>query len=183
MSLTSEYRIRLARPDDIFRLIPLRYAMQCEVAEAELAASPPSSTLPGADHAPLAIRRGNVIIDPAFREACLDYFRTGFQNETYLAALAETQDGTAVSANGLVLYRKPPGLGSGSGRVGYLTNVYTSPDFRALGLAERLLLLLIDEAKRRGVEKIHLGTTDAGRRLYDRCGFTPVRCTPLELTL
>lgn len=50
-------------------------------------------------------------------------------------------------------------------------NVYTAPDYRAQGIARRMVEWLIEEAKCRGVTEISLDATVSGRHLYRKLGF------------
>jgi ribosomal protein S18 acetylase RimI-like enzyme len=117
-----------------------------------------------------------------FEKSVHDYFTENISNGTYFGAVCE-HDGQLVSTNGLVIYRKPPAFKGTTGVVGYLTNVYTLPEFRGRGLAGELTKLLIAHAEKIGVNKIHLGTTEDGRRLYEKFGFKDVAIPAMELRL
>jgi ribosomal protein S18 acetylase RimI-like enzyme len=117
---------------------------------------------------------------PEFEKMVREYFQEYLSNQTYFGAVAEL-DGRLVSNNGLILYRKPPAFKGTSGIVGYVTNVYTMPEFRNLGIASELMKLLISFAKHSGATKIHLGTTDEGRKLYEKHGFKDLAIPGLEL--
>ncbi|WP_413288771.1 GNAT family N-acetyltransferase [Bdellovibrio sp. HCB337] len=117
---------------------------------------------------------------PEFEKLVQDYFNETLSNQTYFGAVAEL-NGRLISTNGLVLYRKPPSFKGTNGVVGYVTNVYTIPEFRNLGIANDLMKLLIAHAKQAGATKIHLGATEDGRRLYEKNGFKDVIFPALEL--
>lgn len=55
------------------------------------------------------------------------------------------------------------------------------PEFRGQGIASELMKLLISYAKSAGATKIHLGTSEAGRRLYEKHGFKNLAIPGLEL--
>lgn len=116
----------------------------------------------------------------AFEKTVHDYFFECLSNQTYVGAVAE-QNGHLVSNNGLILYRKPPAFKGTTGIVGYVTNVYTMPEFRKLGIASELLKILIKSAQNAGATKLHLGTTDDGRKLYEKHGFKDLTIPGLEL--
>lgn len=117
---------------------------------------------------------------PEFETLVCEYFLKSLSDQTYFGAVAEV-GGQLVSNNGLVLYRKPPAFKGTSGLVGYVTNVYTKPEFRRRGIASELMKLLVEYAKRAGAGKIHLGTTDEGRGLYHKFGFKDLAIPGLEL--
>ena len=58
-----------------------------------------------------------------------------------------------------------------SGRTAEILNVYTQDKYRRNGHAKALLNLLIEEVKKRGVEKINLSYTQDGYSLYKQLGF------------
>lgn len=151
--------IRLARTEDIEQLAKLRALMQQEV-----------NNIPD-----------NQITND-YLNSVKSYFRKSLTDKSYVSSVAIV-DGKVVAAAGLVFYQKPPALPSGSGLVGYLTNVYTLPEYRKRGLGSRLIDLLIKEAKSMKAVKIHLGATDDGKAIYEKLGFKPVRFAALELKL
>lgn len=150
---------RLARPADAAQMAELRVAMQREVK----------------DLAEAAIHADSVAQIRAF-------FDESLATQNYIGAVAD-MDGSLVAANGLVFYRRPPGLKGNSGLIGYVTNVYTVPQWRGRGIASALMKILIGEARRLKLDKIHLGATDDGVGVYRKCGFLPVNHTAMEMNL
>jgi GNAT superfamily N-acetyltransferase len=132
---------RSATQKDIAQLVRLRILMLCETNGLTQNPSTPEF---------------EVIVQSSFSES--------LQNQNYFGAVAELK-GQIVSTNGVVLYRKPPTFKGPSGLVGYVTNVYTLPEFRKRGIASQLMQGLIAHAKQAGALKIHLGTTDDGKNL------------------
>lgn len=49
-----------------------------------------------------------------------------------------------------------------SGTRAHLMNVYTKANYRKHGVARKLVQMLIDEAKRKGITEISLDATDLG---------------------
>lgn len=155
----SDEKIRLAKNEDIDQLTKLRSLMQQEVNE---------------------ISESKVTDE--YLNTVKQYFKESLANKSYVSSVAVV-DGKIVAAAGVVFYQKPPSLPSGTGLVGYVTNVYTLPEFRKQGLASKLIELLVSEAKKRKVTKLHLGSTDDGKTIYERLGFKAVRFSALELNL
>ena len=60
-----------------------------------------------------------------------------------------------------------------TGKRAHLMNVYTMKEWQRQGIARRMVSMLIDEARKRGVTEISLDATEEGRPLYERLGFTP----------
>ena len=52
------------------------------------------------------------------------------------------------------------------------TNMYTKPEFRHRGIATELLNAVIDEAKSRRYKVIRLHTSEYGKSIYKKAGFT-----------
>lgn len=150
---------RLATANDLASLVELRILLQKEVNN-------PSDEAVGTDYIGSLSR----------------YFEQSLRNGTYVSAVTDI-DGKLVSANGLVVYRKPPSVVGGTGQVGYVTNVYTLPEWRRRGFATELMKLLVEYARLKGVDKLHLGATDSGKSVYQRVGFESPSSTPLELRL
>lgn len=57
------------------------------------------------------------------------------------------------------------------GLVGHVGSVAVDPEWRRRGIGESILRFLIDEARRRGVERVELHATPDGESIYRRLGF------------
>lgn len=121
-------------------------------------------------------------IDPGYPDAVRRYFDQEISSGSYVTAVAEL-NGQLVSANGLIVYSKPPSITGGAGKVGYITNVYTLPEWRGRGVASDLMSLIVAYAKQARLDKLHLGATDSGIGLYERVGFKAPRFPQLEMKL
>ncbi len=78
-----------------------------------------------------------------------------------------------VGMGGASFFSLPPNDWCPEGKTAYIGNMYVRPAHRRLGIAARLLSLLLEEAKNRGCERILLHTTERGRPLYEKFGFEP----------
>jgi ribosomal protein S18 acetylase RimI-like enzyme len=58
-----------------------------------------------------------------------------------------------------------------SGKRAHIMNVYTRNNYRKQGIAFQMMKILIKEAEQKGVTEISLDATEAGRPLYEKCGF------------
>ena len=58
-----------------------------------------------------------------------------------------------------------------TGKRAHLMNVYVKKEFRRKGIAKKMLVLLIEEAKSLGVTEISLDATEVGKPLYESMGF------------
>ena len=53
-------------------------------------------------------------------------------------------------------------------------NMYTRPEYRRLGIASRMLDLLVEDARSKQIAFISLEATAMGRPLYEKYGFVPM---------
>jgi GNAT superfamily N-acetyltransferase len=60
-------------------------------------------------------------------------------------------------------------------RRGRVHNVYVVPGSRRRGIASGLMRFVIEEAKAEKLERLMLGTSEAGRPLYEKLGFVDKR--------
>ena len=148
---------RPATEKDAAQLAGLRALMQCEVNGVEAKT-----------------------VTPQYRKDLVIYFREALLKNEIYCAVAEIE-GKLIAANGLVLYRKPPSMNGKVGLNGYVSNVYTLPEYRGRGIAQKLMQLLVDYARESGARLLHLGATSAGKAVYERVGFKDPEYVPLEL--
>ena len=91
-------------------------------------------------------------------------------------------DGDAVIAGaGIWLMNSSPVPDGFAGRVPYLLDVYTEPDYRKQGLARKLVTQSIDYCREHGYPKMRLHASVYGRPLYEQLGF--VDGNEMQLTL
>lgn len=71
-----------------------------------------------------------------------------------------------------VIHKVPrPGRFSGHNRYGYLTNVYTEPEFRGRGIGSQLLARTIAWARGQELEFLVLWPSEESVAFYERAGF------------
>lgn len=157
--MNSLVEYRKATIDDIDQLVILRTLMQCEVNNID----------PFQDFTDYKLKAH-------------EYFQNNLKNETYISGVA-VLDGKIISACGVVFYNKPPSIVSGKSIVGYVTNVFTIPEFRGMGHASQALKILIKEAQVINADKLVLGATEDGKGVYEKLGFTNPRFVNLELKI
>lgn len=98
------------------------------------------------------------------------YFMDSVQNGSYVAYIA-VLDEKIVGTSGITFYNVPPNKKCPSGKVAYISNIFTCKEHRGRGIASKLFTLLVEEAKGLGYEKLLLNATDMGRPLYEKFGF------------
>lgn len=103
---------------------------------------------------------------PALR----DYYTRHLKNGTFISWLA--LDGAKiVGTSGISFVEKPPYFGCPSGRLGLLSSMFTTPDYRRRGIAKALLSRVIEEARAYGCGVIQITASDMGVQLYTDFGF------------
>ena len=113
--------------------------------------------------------------DYPFSEDSYSYSRDYFLNGQHTTVLAvdekDEENGKTIGCATLCYIEMMPTFSHPTGRRSHLMNVYTAPDYRAQGIARRMVEWLIEEARRRGVTEISLDATASGRPLYRKLGF------------
>ena len=80
-----------------------------------------------------------------------------------------------VATSGMCFYTVPPNTECPNGKVAYIMNIFTLPQYRKQGLAAKLFAKTVEEAGERGYKKITLNATDEGRPMYEKFGFKDVK--------
>ena len=110
--------------------------------------------------------------DYVFSEEFCSYSRDYFLNGQHTMVLAiDENDGKPIGCATLCYMEFMPTFSHPTGKRAHLMNVYTSPDYRGQGIARRMVEMLIEEARRRGVTEISLDAIASGRPLYRKLGF------------
>ncbi len=133
---------RKATKDDIEQIIDLRIRLLTEEAVFE-------------------------VID--IKKELRDYFYEEL-NKTIIISVAE-DEGELVATSAVMIQQYPPSFGNREGLRAYITNVYTAPQYRRKGLGTKLLDILVEEVKNRGLSYIWLWSTKQGVPLYKKYGF------------
>ena len=95
-----------------------------------------------------------------------EYFLKG--DQTTVLAL---DDGKAAGCASISYFHVMPTFAHAAGKRAHIMNVYTRAGYRRRGIAKKLVTMLIDEAKEKGVSEIALDATISGRPLYEALGF------------
>ena len=98
------------------------------------------------------------------------FFNNHFADNTLVEWVAE-EDGKIVGTAAILLFEFPPAFTNPSGIKGYITNMFTVPEYRGQGLASELLKKVLYEARIRSVKNILLAASDMGKPVYKKVGF------------
>ncbi len=99
------------------------------------------------------------------------YFEKKFEEGSIVEWLLE-DEGKIIATAAVLFFEFPPNYSYRNVVKGYITNMYTAPEYRGRGIASAMLSKLADEAKKRGVHQIWLIASKLGRPVYKRFGFT-----------
>lgn len=117
---------------------------------------------------------GVVARDPGWVDACREHVRTQLGTDALYGAVVDHPNGTGAIASGLVEFHvRIPGAQNVLGRTAYVSSIATDEEFRRRGAARAVLVHLLDEVRRRGVEVVDLHATAVGEGLYRDLGFAP----------
>ncbi|MFR0585074.1 GNAT family N-acetyltransferase [Lactobacillus porci] len=92
------------------------------------------------------------------------------------------QDGHLAAIGSLCLFSRIPYQENLTGQEGYILNIFTSKNYRKQGMANQILDAIIDEAKKRGVRRLWLSSSDQGKPIYLDKGFRE-KANEMELFL
>ncbi len=101
----------------------------------------------------------------------LKYYQSMLESGQHIAVFAEA-NGQKIGCGGLCIYQEMPSPDNPNGYCGYLMNIYTREAYRGQGIGEAVVSYLLDCAKKSRIEKVYLETSESGRRLYEKMGFT-----------
>jgi GNAT superfamily N-acetyltransferase len=99
-----------------------------------------------------------------------DYFLHTLSDGSFISWLA-VEKSKIVATSGLCFYQLPPSYSNPTGRVAYVTNMFTVKEYRKKGISSHLLTLILDEAKRLNYKVIRLHASADGKPIYSKAGF------------
>ena len=99
-----------------------------------------------------------------------DYFASAITDGSFVLWIMES-DSNIIATSGVCFYSLPPTYSDPSGRIAYITNMFTKAEYRRNGIATDLLSMVIYEAKKRGCRIIRLHTSELGKSIYIKAGF------------
>ncbi|MGJ5817794.1 GNAT family N-acetyltransferase [Paludibaculum fermentans] len=99
------------------------------------------------------------------------FFAAGLSNGTYVAWVAEDENGEAAAGTGVLLLPYQPGPNDTRAQRAFIINVYTEPQHRRQGLAKKLMGVAVDWCREAGFAIVSLHASAEGRPLYESLGF------------
>lgn len=95
-----------------------------------------------------------------------EYFKSSGQT-TVLAV----EDSEAIGCASICYINVMPTFDHPTGKRAHIMNVYTRADYRRHGIALKMMAWLMEEVRQKEITEISLDATEAGRALYEKCGF------------
>jgi len=112
----------------------------------------------------------NLSDEYVYDELLVNESRKYFESGNQTTVLAFDNDKVVGCASLSYIYIMPT-FDHPTGARAHLMNVYTKTEYRRKGISKRMVEILIDEAKEKGVTEISLDATEMGRPLYEALGF------------
>lgn len=121
------------------------------------------------------LRKRQLIDEGAFTDGNIDielkdYFCGSIADESLVVWVATEKDKIIATA-GVCFFQYPPNFSNTTGKVAYITNVYTQDEYRKQGIATKLLEFVMNEIRMRNYEFIRLHASSQGRVMYEQMGF------------
>ena len=114
-----------------------------------------------------------VLSETEFLQCNIEFFLKHIASGDFISFLAFGGN-TAAACSGMSLQVHPPTYTNPSGKSGYVTNMFTRPEWRHRGLALMLVDRLVDAARTAGCAALYLNASAMGRPLYEKYGFRTV---------
>ena len=100
-----------------------------------------------------------------------EYFSRNIKNNTFISWVA-IENNEIIATSGLCFYQLPPNYSNPTGKVAYITNMYTANKYRRKGIASKLLEKIINEARILDYKILRLHASLEGKNLYKKYGFS-----------
>ena len=116
------------------------------------------------------LREEGATEDIDLRPALKGYYNRHMADGTFVSWLALDGD-QIVGTSGMSFVEKPPYFGCPNGKIGLLSSMFTSNQYRRQGIAKELLSRVMKEAQEYGCGTVQITASDMGVFLYTDFGF------------
>jgi GNAT superfamily N-acetyltransferase len=120
--------------------------------------------------------RINQLVDEGYpetrdiRKELNEYFLSSMENYSLICWVGIANE-KVISTAGLCFYQLPPTFSNPTGKIAYITNMYTCDEYRGRGIASYLVDKLVDEAKAMKFLSVKLHASTHGKNIYEKAGF------------
>jgi len=127
------------------------------------------------DNEQLSKLRVKQLIDEGYQNTHIEdeiktYFAENLTNGS-LTCWVGVVENVIVATAAVCFYQLPPSFSNPTGKVAYITNIYTENAFRKQGIASHLVNVLLDEIQTAGHRSVRLHASADGRAIYEKAGF------------
>lgn len=112
----------------------------------------------------------HLVSEEGLNEILQDFFQQYLANDEIVVWIALVDD-EIVSTSGLCFSKIIPGFTLLDGRVAYIMNIYTLPEWRKKGIGKQVFHHILEAAKERNYKRVILHATEEGRPIYEKFGF------------
>ena len=116
------------------------------------------------------LREEGATEDIDLKPALRDYYERHMADGTFVSWIALDGD-KIIGTSGMSFVEKPPYFGCPNGKIGLLSSMYTSNEYRRKGIAKELLTRVVKEAENYGCGAVQITASDMGVLLYTDFGF------------
>jgi len=116
------------------------------------------------------LREEGATEDIDLKPALRDYYERHMADGTFVSWIALDKD-KIIGTSGMSFVEKPPYFGCPNGKIGLLSSMYTSNEYRRQGIAKELLTRVVKEAEDYGCGAVQITASDMGVLLYTDFGF------------
>ena len=116
------------------------------------------------------LREEGATEDIDLRPALKGYYNRHMADGTFVSWLALDGD-QIVGTSGMSFVEKPPYFGCPNGKIGLLSSMFTSNQYRRQGIAKELLSRVMKEAQEYGCGTVQITASDMAVFLYTDFGF------------
>ena len=109
--------------------------------------------------------------DNSLDDILTNYFIDSLHDKSLVAWVAE-DDNKIITTVCLSICQLVPRFDNPSGKIAYLTNVYTIPNYRRQWIASNLMKEAINDIKKQGIKKILLHSSEEAKSIYGNIGFS-----------
>jgi len=99
------------------------------------------------------------------------YFSSSLENGSLICWVGLAHN-VIVATAAVCFYQLPSTFSNPSGRIAYITNMYTDDAYRRLGIASHLLKILINKSRTLDYSSVRLHASSHGKGIYENAGFT-----------
>lgn len=116
-------------------------------------------------------RHGQQFSLDVYSEAFVRSMRDDMERGHFRSWLAEA-GGRPVACVVLIWWPTPPHFENLNRKRGFVSSVYTRPDYRRRGIGRELMQTLVATSREMGIQRLILWASEMGRPLYEELGFT-----------